>query len=137
MAIELFDLTKLMFTNNKKFNEVKLSDKAKHAFIINRFFSIKFPSNAQKMNVNGFNPGRLVNIWGLVGSRFTSVPSWIYTKTKKVDNPKIWKPNTEIARFWMDRFNLNQRDLEDAIKFNPIELKESFKRLEQQINMNK
>ena len=80
---KLFDFVKIMFTKQKEYYDIKQFNKKRHHFMINRFFAIKFPANAQLFNVNGINPISVIDSWALVASRFRGVPGWIYTKTKK------------------------------------------------------
>lgn len=137
MAIELFDLVRIMFTDPKKFEEVKNVDKAKNYFMIQRFMSIQHPTTAQQLNRVGINGWAVVDLWHIVAYRYGQkarrVPGWIYTKTKKVSSEKIWKPDPEIAKIWMKRTGLGERDLKDAIKFNQEEMKRLFSSLEKQL----
>jgi hypothetical protein len=136
MAYELFDFVKVMFTNPKKYSEIKNSDKSRHYFMIQRFMSIQHPTTAQQLNRVGVNPWAVVDLWQLVASRFNRVPGWIYTKTKKVATEKTWKPDPEIAKIWMKRTGLGERDLKDLIKFKPDEMKKLFTSLEKQIKVH-
>lgn len=133
--MELFNLVKVIFTDPKEYSNLKNSEKGKHFFLINRFFSIKFPTTAQSLNRNGINPWAIVDLWQIVASRFQRVPGWIYTKTKKLNKEKIWQPNPEISKIWMEKNELGERELDLAIKFNQIEIKKSFDLLEKQINI--
>ena len=121
--MELFDFTKVLFGNPKEYAKLKTVEKGKHFFMLQRFFSIKFPATAQQLNRQR------------VGQRFGRVPGWIYTKTKKVASEKVWKPNPEVATIWMQRHGLGERDLQLAIKFNPEEMKKYFQKLEKQIEV--
>ena len=133
--MELFDFTKVLFGKPNEYQKLKTIEKGKHFFMIQRFFSIKFPSTAQQLNRNGINGSAVVDLWQIVGQRFGRVPGWIYTKTKKVANEKVWKPNPEVATIWMQRHGLGERDLQLAIKFNPDEMKKYFQKLEKQIEV--
>jgi hypothetical protein len=133
--MELFDLTKIIFTNPSQYQKLKNSEKSKHFFMINRFFSIKYPTTAQSLNRNGINPWAVVDLWQLVACRFQRVPGWIYTKTKKLNKEKTWTPNPEVSKLWMERNGLGERELNLAIKFNPEEMKKSFSLIEKQINL--
>jgi hypothetical protein len=133
--MELFDLTKIIFTNPNQYQKLKNHEKSKHFFMINRFFSIKYPTTSQSLNRNGITPWAIVDLWQIVASRFQKVPGWIYTKTKKAPTEKVWKPNPEIAKLWMERHQIGERELELAIKFNPEEMKKSFSVLEKQISV--
>ena len=133
--MELFDFTKVLFGKPNEYQKLKTIEKGKHFFMIQRFFSIKFPSTAQQLNRNGINGSAVVDLWQIVGQRFGRVPGWIYTKTKKVASEKVWKPNPEVATIWMQRHGLGERDLQLAIKFNPEEMKKYFQKLEKQIEV--
>ena len=134
--MELFPFINVLFTKPKEYEQIKNSEKGKHFFMIQRFFSIKFPTTAQALNRNGINGAAVVDLWQIVGSRFQRVPGWIYTKTKKTStSEKTWKPNPDIAKIWMERNHIGQRELDLAIKFNPDEMKKSFSNLEKQIQM--
>ena len=140
MALELFDFVKVLFTDPKKYKTLKNSEKAKHFFMIQRFMSIKHPTTAQSLNRTGSNPWAIIDLWQMVALRYGGqskrVPGWIYTKTKKTTpTEKVWKPDPEVAAFWMMRNGLTEKDLKDAIKFNPEEMKKSFTLLEKQIKM--
>jgi hypothetical protein len=135
--MELFDFVKCVFTDPKKYAEQKSAEKGKHFFLVNRFMAIKYPTTAQQLNRNGINGPAVVDLWQIVASRFQRVPGWIYTKTKKSASTaaKIWKPNPEAAKFWMERHQIGVRELHEAIKYNPEEMKKSFSKLEKQMEM--
>jgi hypothetical protein len=133
--MELFNLVKVIFADPKEYSNLKNSEKSRHFFLINRFFSIKFPTTAQSLNRNGITAWAIVDLWQIVASRFQRVPGWIYTKTKKLNKEKVWKPNPEIAKIWMEKNELGERELDLAIKFNEIDIKKSFDLLEKQINI--
>jgi hypothetical protein len=133
--MELFEFVKVMFTDPKKYSTLRNVDKGKHFFMINRFMSIKHPTTAQALNRVGMNPWAVMDLWQLVASRFNRVPGWIYTKTKKATSEKTWKPNPEISAIWMQRNGVGERELRDAIRFYPEEMKKTFSSLEKQIQM--
>jgi hypothetical protein len=134
--MELFDFVRVMFTNPNEYNKIKNAEKGKHFFMVSRFMSIKYPSTAQQLNRNGINGSAVVDLWQMVSSKFQRVPGWIYTKTKRTSaSDKVWKPNPEVAKLWMERNNIGERELREAIKYNPDEMKRSFSALEKQIEM--
>lgn len=136
--MELFDFIKVIFTDHKKYKELKNSDKARHHFMVQRFFAIKYPTTAQQLNRNGINGWAVMDLWSIVAQRFGNrVPGWIYTKTKKAPSAeKKWKPDADLAKFWMKRTGMSQRDLDDAIKFSPEETKTMFSNLAKQIKQD-
>jgi hypothetical protein len=137
--MELFEFIKVLFTDPKKFTELKNSEKSKHFFMTQRFMSIKHPTTAQSLNKIGMNPWAVLDLWHIVAYRYGQkskrVPGWIYTKTKKAPTEKVWKPDPDVSAFWMKRNGLTEKDLKDAIKYNPEEMKKLFTSLEKQIKM--
>jgi hypothetical protein len=134
--MELFEFVRTMFANPKEYEKIKNAEKGKHFFMVNRFMAIKHPTTAQALNRVGQNGWAAVDLWQLVASRFQRVPGWIYTKTKRTTTTeKVWKPNPEVAQLWMERNNVGERELKEAIKYNPEEMKKSFQALEKQIEL--
>lgn len=133
--MELFDFVKVMFTDSKTYSKLKNSDKARHFFMIQRFMSIKHPMTAQQLNRVGMNGWAIVDLWQMVASRHNRVPGWIYTKTKKVSSEKTWKPDPEAAKVWMDRNCVGEKELKEAIRFYPDEMKRIISSIEKQIKM--
>ena len=132
---KLFDFVKIMFTKPAHYKKIKQHNKKRHHFMINRFFAIKYPSNAQLFNVNGINGNAVIDSWHMVSSRFRSVPGWIYTKTKKATpkpkkSKKEYIPKEETIKFFLQRHEIGMREFNDLKKFNPIELNESLLKLE-------
>lgn len=135
MSVNLFDLIHIMFTDAKKYAQIKNSDKGKHYFLVQRFMSIKYPTTAHSLSRVGINPSAVVDLWQMVACRFSRVPGWIYTKTKKQEREKELDVNTDAAKFWMERNSLTERDLKNAYKFNPEEMKKILKAIEKQISV--
>lgn len=136
--MELFEFMKVMITDPKRYSQLKASEKGRHFFMVQRFMSIKFPTTAQQLNRVGMNGSAVMDLWQKIAIRFNNrVPGWIYTKTKKVDSTetKSFKPNAEAATVWMQRNGLTERDLKDAIRFNPDEMKKVISSIEKQIKM--
>ena len=134
--MELFELVKVMFTDSKKYSTLRNVDKAKNFFMIQRFMAIKHPTTAQSLNRININPWAVVDLWQIVASRFQRVPGWIYTKTKKPASiDKTWKPNSDVAAIWMQKNGVGERELKDAIRFYPEEMKKHFTAIEKQIQM--
>lgn len=135
---KLFDFIKILFTKPKEYKDIKHHTKNRHQFMINRFFAIKFPSNAQMFNVNGINGGYVVDCWNLVAQRFTSVPTWIYTKTKKsiiASNKNDYIPSDEVIDFFMRKNEIGKREFKELNRFAPNELEAELKKLEKAIKV--
>ena len=135
--MQLFDLVRVMFTNPKKYSEVKNNDKAKNHFMINRFMSIKFPANAQLFNFNGINGSKVIDSWQMVASRFNKVPGWIYTRTKSSNKnvKEKYQPSDEALRFYMEKNEIGKREVEELKEFNKEQFYSDLKKLENQIKV--
>lgn len=135
--MNLFHLIKLMFTNPSEYKKLKASDKSGNHFMVQRMMAINFPIQSQQLNRNGINGSAVVDTWQQVGSRFSKVPGWIYTKSKpSAKKEKVWKPDPELAKFYMKKNNIGPREFNEIIKYNTKELKSYFKKIEKQINVH-
>jgi hypothetical protein len=134
---KLFDFVKIMFTKPKDYKELKQQTKKRHHFMINRFFSIKFPANAQLFNKNGINGAAVVDSWSLVAQRFTSVPTWFYTKTKKIETTKKdeYIPSEEVVSLFLQKNEIGKREFNELKKFAREELYTELKKLETAIKV--
>ena len=131
---KLFDFVKLIFTKPQQYRNVKNFNKKRHQFMINRFFAIKFPTNAQALNVNGINPVAVVDSWAMVASRFKGVPGWIYTKTKKTKkeatNKKQYIPSDDAIKFFIEKNEIGKREYAELEKFAKAELYQQLQAIE-------
>jgi len=131
---KLFDFIKIMFERPKEWKAVKQHTKKRHTFMINRFFAIKFPENANMFNRNGIDGSSVIDSWYLVAQRFKGVPSWIYTKTKKA--PAVAKskdqyiPSDEAVRVYLDRNQIGKREFKELQQFAPDQLNADLKMIE-------
>jgi hypothetical protein len=134
---KLFDFVKIMFTKPKEYQNIKLHTKKRHHFMINRFFSIKFPANAQMFNVNGINGAFVVDSWAMVAKRFTSVPMWFYTKTKKLAaaDKKEYIPSDEVVEFFMKKHEIGKREFKELQHFAQQDLEIELKKIEKAIKV--
>jgi hypothetical protein len=131
---KLFDFIKIMFTKNADYNKVSNHNKKRHHFMINRFFAIQYPSNAQMFNINGINGNAVIDSWQMVAQRFGKVPMWIYTKTKKTEkavvNKKQYIPSDTTISFFMERNEIGKREFKELELFAQDELYKSLKKIE-------
>ena len=136
---KLFDFVKIMFTKQKDYKNINDFNKKRPHFMINRFFSIKFPANAEAFNINGINGLAVIESWALVAQRFTSVPPWIYTKTKKSatvsTNKKEYIPSQEAIEFYMRKNEIGKREFNETLKFFKEETLAELKKLEETIKV--
>jgi translation initiation factor 2 gamma subunit (eIF-2gamma) len=134
---KLFDFVKIMFTKKDLYTNIKQHSKKRHHFMVNRFFSIKYPSNAQMFNVNGIDGASVVDCWSLVADRFKSVPGWIYTKTKKTKaEPKDkYNPSQEAIDLFLEKNEIGMREFNELKEFYKKDLYSDLQKIEKQINV--
>jgi hypothetical protein len=136
---KLFDFVKILFTKPNDYKKIKQHNKKRHQFMINRFFAIKYPENANAFNLNGINGAQVVEAWSLVARRFTNVPTWIYTKTKKAKkDPKKTKeyiPSDKALEVYMQRYDIGKREIEEMKRFAPNEFKSELQNIEKSIEV--
>lgn len=136
---KLFDFIKIMFTKRSLYNQIKQHAKKRHHFMINRFFAIKYPSNANMFNINGIDGASVVDAWSLVATRFTTVPGWIYTKTKAIKKPQIDKneyiPTDRAIEVYIERYNIGKREFIEMQKFAPEFLNQELKLIDRSIQV--
>lgn len=132
--MQLFDLVRVMFTDPKKYREVKNSDKAKNQFMINRFMAINFPEQAQLLNRNGINGIGVIDTWQFVTSRFKKVPGWIYTKTKKTkaQEQKEFKYSEELVSLYLRINEISRKDFDILTKMYPEKMQDYFTQMKRQ-----
>ena len=123
---KLFDFVKIIFTNPIKYKEVSNRNKRRHHFMINRFFSIKYPVNANLFNFNGINGISVIDSWQMVANRFKSVPGWIYTRTKAKKKVAIKKseyiPKEETIKVFIRNNEIGMREFQELEVFCKEEL---------------
>ena len=136
---KLFDFVKILFTKPKEYKAIKNHNKKRHHFMINRFFAIKFPANAQLFNVNGINPIAVIDSWQMVAQRFNGVPGWIYTKTKKpkVDpkNKSKYIPSDEAIKFFMEKNEIGKREYKELEALAPDQLYATLQTIEKSMQV--
>ena len=136
---KLFDFIKILFTKPKIYSTISNRNKKRHQFMINRFFAIKYPVNANLFNINGINGTAVIDSWSMVASRFRSVPGWIYTKTKKakkISNKKNeYIPKDATISLFMEKNEIGKREFVELEKFAKIELYEALEKLEESMEM--
>lgn len=136
---KLFDFVKIIFTNPIKYKEVSNRNKRRHHFMINRFFSIKYPVNANLFNFNGINGISVIDSWQMVANRFKSVPGWIYTRTKAKKKVAIKKseyiPKEETIKVFIRNNEIGMREFQELEVFCKEELYISLKKLENSMTM--
>jgi hypothetical protein len=135
---KLFDFVKIMFTKPEQFRAIKNHNKKRHHFMVNRFFAIKYPTNAQVFNYNGINGANVVECWGMVAQRFKSVPAWWYTKTKKTDpaaKADKYTPSDQVVELYMTKNEIGRREFNELKTFAKDALYADLQKIETQIDV--
>jgi hypothetical protein len=127
--MELFDVIKNIFSSdNKKWNSIGAIDKSRNFFMINRVMSIQFPLQANQFNKLRVTPVPVVDWWrNTLSHRFTKPPSWIYTKTKKKDDPKKDEKLIDFSEsedFIREKYQVSKKDMIQIKKFYPDKYRE-------------
>jgi hypothetical protein len=121
--MELFDLIKTIFKNDKEWSKVKSLDKTRNFFMVNRIMSIQFPVQANQFNHTKVSPKPVIDWWhDNLSKHFSKVPQWIYTKTKKkedVSSEDSFDLDEDTKKFILQRFQISKRELSELQKFYP------------------
>ena len=133
MALKLFDYLKIVFGTDEQWDKLTAYDKSKNSFMLNRMLSCKFPVQANMFNTLKTDPVGTAECWRLVGSKFNRVPGFIYTKVSKKSVKKKWDPNQEVVNEYLKLNQIGNREFQEALKFNPKEIKKSIDNLEKQM----
>lgn len=132
--MDLFDYVKAIFSQSKDFENLKDYDKKKNAFMLNRFFSINFPTQAQLFNRLNINPVGVADSWRKVGIRYKKTPTWIFTKTKKKAKTSEFNPSDEALSLYLKVNEIGMREYKDAMKYSPERVVADLKSIQKQID---
>lgn len=102
--MELFNIIKVIFNNPKEWKEVSNLDKRKNFFMLNRFFSINYPLQANALQHMRINQVMVIEYWfKFLSSKFNRTPGWIFTKgvkkNKEEKEKKLTITNDEINEY--------------------------------------
>lgn len=129
--MKLFDYINVIFSaNNAKWEEVSELDMARNAFMLNRLMSIKFPIQAQMLNIMKISPVGQAQTWRNIAKQFKRTPGFIYTKTKNMSSDKTKKLNEDAVAMYMKFNEIGETEFKDAYKFNPDAIEEALEVIE-------
>ena len=139
--MELFDIIKNIFNQKEDvWKNVSKNDKSRNFFMINRIMSIQFPMQAHQFNKLKVSPPYVVDWWrNTLNTRFTKVPTWIYTKTQKSEKSKknISEVNQLTEDFIREKFQITKRDLVYLKTFYPDKYVKWIEDLSEQLGFHK
>jgi hypothetical protein len=130
--ITVYDFVKNLFVNRNAFKDVTDKQKSSFFFLTNRILSIEFPEKANCFNHIDTNPIAAINAWEnfIRMKNFRSVPGWIYTKfasTHKKITSKAFEFDKEILKFFMQKYQMNDTDFNECVKYAEDALIEELK----------
>lgn len=124
----LFDYINMIFQNPTKFSNLMPYEKGKNIFMMNRFFSIRFPIQAQMLNHTKINGAEAAQYWcDMLSKMYNRTPSWIYStlkgtkKNKETKKKELVVEETTINAY-CKRTMRARKEIEDAMKFFPEEM---------------
>jgi hypothetical protein len=137
--MELFDVVKNIFKNDKEWSKVKSIDKSRNFFMINRIMAIQFPIQANQFNHTKIIAKHVIDWWHVnLSKNFSRTPEWIYTKTKKSSTDQSKKEDffldEETERFILQRFEISKREIQELQKFHPEKFKEWASSIKEQLS---
>lgn len=133
--ISPFDIIDMMFTKKDEFDKLSKFTLEKNFFMINRVFSIKYPTQAQFFNNLKINTAEVIKCWQQFLTKYeipNKVPYFVYTKgSKKSSDAKdeVKFKKQDIVDY-AKKYNLSLRDVEDIIQFKPQEFTEQIQELD-------
>lgn len=118
---ELIDVANALFKNKKDWKSIKDEDKEKFFFIFNRYFSKKYPTNAQLLNMKTTDKSDGLDMWYYF-MLDKPYPNWFWSKS----------PKFEKSELSQDDFNLLKRKLSIDKDDDLVYLIENFKEIIQE-----
>lgn len=112
--MDLFEFIKVIFDKGPRWQSVKVYDKTKNFFMLNRFMSINFPIQANLFNNRFISSASAVDSWRDVMNRlYTKPPGWMYTKTKKKEKSASKKfPEKDTIQQWIKLNKISKKDFD-------------------------
>ena len=120
---ELIDIANAMFKNKSEWINITSEDKVKFSFIFNRYFSKRYPKEAQLLNLKLQDRSSIMDLWYYFNLD-KPYPKWFWSKTSK-KNSIIEERDFNLL---INKLELNKKeDLYFLIKNYPDIIKEELK----------
>jgi hypothetical protein len=135
--MQLFDFIDSIW-DDKVWKGVTNNIKKKHFFMLQRFMSIAYPKQADKMNVNGINEVAVVDLWaGYLKKKYKYKPKWFFTKVDKSEKKgdKIGKIGNKVKNFYMSEKKMSEKDFIFMTKMFPDDSLKDLKEYEKNMKM--
>ena len=121
---ELIDVANALFKDKKNWVNISEEDKNKYFFIFNRYFSKKYTTKSQLLNMKSVEKSTALDLW-FYFFKDKSYPQWFWSKSSKSETGEIDQKDFLLL---MDKLNLNKsEDLVYLIENYPDLIKEELK----------
>jgi hypothetical protein len=119
----LLEVTNIMFKDRKDWNKVTDDEKSAYFFIINRYFSKKYPYLAQTLNLKETDKSIGMDlIFNFMMNQ--PYPKWLWSKSEKKVEKGFISEKDELKL--LERWNIKKEELELLIRYYPEEIKEEL-----------
>lgn len=119
----LLEVTNIMFKDRKDWNKVTDDEKSAYFFIINRYFSKRYPHLAQTLNLKETDKSIGMDlIFNFMMNQ--PYPKWLWSKSEKKVEKGFISEKDELKL--LERFNIKKEELELLIRYYPEEIKEEL-----------
>lgn len=123
----LLEVTNIMFKDKKDWIKVTDEEKSAYFFIINRYFSKKYPELAQILNIKELDKSIGMDlIFNFMLNQ--PYPKWLWSKSDKKSEKNFLTEKQELKL--LERWNIKKEDLNFLIKFYQEEIKEEIEYIE-------
>jgi len=130
-SLSLFDYIKLLFQKPKEFTKLRSYEKSKNFFMMNRFFSIRYPIQAHMLNNIKINTAEATQYWcDSLSKIYSNTPGWIFNtlkqikKSKKIKKSKFNIKETTV-KYYCEINQCSRKDFDEVLKkFNDKFIKE-------------
>jgi hypothetical protein len=121
---ELIDVANAMFRHRNNWKLITNEDKEKYFFIFNRFFSKKYPTKSQFLNIKNIDKSSSMDIWFHFMEN-KPYPKWFWSKSEKKINGFIDEKDINLLSEKLEIDNFS--DIEYLILNFPEIIKEELK----------
>jgi hypothetical protein len=137
---QIFDITKIIFDNPNDWKDVTNGEKRKNIFLLNRRFSIKYPLQANMLQLNGINSIAVADFWQrFLSKQYKKTPGWMFlTGSKKVTALKEAKStiSKDLIRDYSKVNKIDIKSINDALIFFNEDMTKELKSFEKMQKSN-
>lgn len=120
---EIIDIANALFTNRQNWIDITDEDKEKFFFIFNRYFSKKYPDEAQLLNLKNIDKVSAFDTWYYF-MKDKSYPKWFWSKGEKTEKSELSDKDYKLL---LQKLRVKDIDLDYLIKNHTDFIKEELK----------